>query len=213
MLITNDSKIYAGDTEIVKAYQGTNIVFEKDTMPYQQVNWLEINNRYFNTYFYPNQDTKVEIKLNSSATNAYWFGALSQIGGSFWNTNVYAFCNDGASYYVGYGYQSTAPRGNTTGEAIITLDKNVAKIDDNVLATLNYETFSPTVPIFLGKQNRGGSAIGSGWMNFSYCKIWDNGTLVRDFVPVLDNNNDPCLYDKVNKELYYSLGTGTISYG
>lgn len=33
MLVNNDSKIYAGTDEIVKAYQGTNVIYEKQTLP------------------------------------------------------------------------------------------------------------------------------------------------------------------------------------
>jgi hypothetical protein len=43
-------------------------------------------------------------------------------------------------------------------------------------------------------------------------KIWDNGVLVRDFIPVLDFDNRPCMYDKVNDELYYNQGAEEFSY-
>ena len=43
--------------------------------------------------------------------------------------------------------------------------------------------------------------------------IGNKATLVRDFIPVLDDNNVPCLYDKVNQEYIYNAGTGTFLYG
>ncbi len=45
------------------------------------------------------------------------------------------------------------------------------------------------------------------------CKIWDNGTLVRDFIPVLDVNGTPCMYDKVEGKFYYNAGTGQFIAG
>lgn len=36
---------------------------------------------------------------------------------------------------------------------------------------------------------------------------------VRDFIPVLDANGVPAMYDQVEKKLYYNAGTGTFSYG
>ena len=39
-----------------------------------------------------------------------------------------------------------------------------------------------------------------------YLKIWDNGVLKRDYKPVLDNQNRPCLYDLIEQKYYYSLG-------
>ena len=46
-----------------------------------------------------------------------------------------------------------------------------------------------------------------------YCQIIKNGVLVRDFIPVLDLNYVPCLYDKVSGRLFYNQGTGSFSYG
>ena len=40
----------------------------------------------------------------------------------------------------------------------------------------------------------------------------EGGNLVRHFVPCLDNNNVPCMYDAVEKQTYYNAGTGTFNY-
>ena len=44
-------------------------------------------------------------------------------------------------------------------------------------------------------------------------KIYDNDTLVRDFIPVLDDNGIPCMYDKVEDKFYYNMGTGQFIAG
>ena len=55
--------------------------------------------------------------------------------------------------------------------------------------------------------------------NFCSCKIYsakyydNNGILIRDYVPILDNNDVPCMYDKVNDEFYYNAGTGDFIAG
>lgn len=46
-----------------------------------------------------------------------------------------------------------------------------------------------------------------------YCKIYENNVLIRDFIPVLDDNEVACLYDLVEGKFYYNKGTGTFSYG
>ena len=46
-----------------------------------------------------------------------------------------------------------------------------------------------------------------------YFKIYEDETLVKDFIPVMDNNNVPCLYDKVEGKLYYNQGEGEFLYG
>ena len=47
-----------------------------------------------------------------------------------------------------------------------------------------------------------------------YVKIWDStNTLVRDFIPVLDPDDVPCLFDKVEQKFYYNAGTGQFIAG
>lgn len=41
-----------------------------------------------------------------------------------------------------------------------------------------------------------------------YFKIYEDNTLVRNFIPVLDENNVACLFDKVEGKFYYNQGTG-----
>ena len=43
--------------------------------------------------------------------------------------------------------------------------------------------------------------------------MYDGDTLIRDFIPILDENDVAYLYDKVEKKCYYNAGTGTFSYG
>ena len=46
-----------------------------------------------------------------------------------------------------------------------------------------------------------------------YCKIYDNDTLARDYIPVIDSSERPCLFDKVEKKCYYNQGTGEFLWG
>lgn len=45
-----------------------------------------------------------------------------------------------------------------------------------------------------------------------YFKVYEGGQLVLDLIPVLDSNNIPCVYDRVNDNFYYNQGTGEFSY-
>ena len=53
---------------------------------------------------------------------------------------------------------------------------------------------------------------------FSYMKLYGfsismNDILVRDFIPALDHNGIPGMYDKVEKKFYYNQGTGQFIAG
>ena len=47
---------------------------------------------------------------------------------------------------------------------------------------------------------------------FWYCKIWQNGVLVRDYIPVRKGTVG-YLYDRVSGKLFGNAGTGVFSYG
>ena len=49
-------------------------------------------------------------------------------------------------------------------------------------------------------------------MKLYYFKIYESDILVRDFIPVLDYQKVPCLYDRVSQSFYYNAGTGTFGY-
>jgi len=46
-----------------------------------------------------------------------------------------------------------------------------------------------------------------------YAKAYQDGVLVRDFIPVLDLDMTPCMYDKVSGRLFYNAGTGDFDAG
>ena len=78
---------------------------------------------------------------------------------------------------------------------------------DDVLLTEKVKNKGTTQMILFG--------AGSYFPNMIYfCKLWnpDDGTLVRNFVPVYMNGKAG-MYDKVNKEFYDNAGTGTFSVG
>lgn len=45
------------------------------------------------------------------------------------------------------------------------------------------------------------------------CKIYDNGTLVRKFIPVLNKSNIPCFYNTTTSSYFTNQGSGTFGYG
>ena len=52
-------------------------------------------------------------------------------------------------------------------------------------------------------------------IKFYSCKIWDDDELIRDFIPVISNEEghvgEAALFDKVRKEFYYNHGSGNFS--
>ena len=44
-----------------------------------------------------------------------------------------------------------------------------------------------------------------------YCKTWNGGSLVRDFIPVKTSCGTPAMYDQVTKTLFYNKGSGEFT--
>lgn len=44
------------------------------------------------------------------------------------------------------------------------------------------------------------------------CMIYDNTVPIMNFVPCLDVNSVPCMYDTIGRKPYYNVGTGEFNY-
>ena len=66
--------------------------------------------------------------------------------------------------------------------------------------------------IYLFARNNNGSADRYSSIRMYSFQIYDNNNLVCDFIPVLDKDGVPCLYDKVEDKFYYNEGSGEFLY-
>lgn len=96
----------------------------------------------------------------------------------------------------------------------LTYDFNANKTTvGSTTVSFTPETFSTGYPIYLFTLNDNGNPDSRYIKGRLYsCQIYDNGILVRDYIPVLDFSGVACLYDKVGGSLYYNRGSGAFSY-
>lgn len=95
-----------------------------------------------------------------------------------------------------------------------TLDNKApykCKIDENTYS-LSPGGSSPTnnVKLLLLSGYRDKSSVETSYCGIASiyaCQIYENNTLIRDYIPVLDDHNIACLYDKINSKFYYSATT------
>ena len=74
---------------------------------------------------------------------------------------------------------------------------------------------SQTLSLYLFTLNERGHDIGSVcWTNMKLysCEIYEDETLVKSYLPMLDDSMVPCLYESVNKETFYNAGSGSFTY-
>ena len=200
-----------------------------DNPKYQQVEYLEshyIDNTtggYINTGYYPNNNTKLEvlasgISANSfSVSNGTWFFGGRQayqqkMFGSYYDQSSQKLNSAFGSSMNSSSYSSTNMYGDNKK---IVLDSTGLYINDTKIVTnASTANFTSPAPLTLFALNNNGSVLSQTNYKIHYCKIWDNGILVRHLIPVLRKvDNVPGMYDKITGIFYTNGGTVDFTYG
>jgi len=98
------------------------------------------------------------------------------------------------------------------GTFTLTVDDNYVKINDTQ-NTMPLRV-SCSYDMFLFALNNGGNALSYATdMKLYEWKYYQNGVLKQWLIPVMNNDDVPCLYDKINGTFKYNVGTGSFNYG
>ena len=179
---------------------------------FTRVEWIEsTGEQYIDTGFTPNQDTRVvmyDIPMSvgsASGDCGMFFGSgypVQQKG-----FEAYAF--GGMITGVYNGVQKDGSAVSAGQRVVIDFNKNVCKITADGKVVLNHTftaaTFTSDVNLALfviPRQNKYYGRVRS-----KSCQIYDNGTLVRDYIPCIDENGDANLWDDVEGALADKEGT------
>lgn len=173
---------------------------------YQELDYIEFpGNKYVNTGYYPNDGTRVVTKLNiysnQKQTIAAIFGgrSTSTTGAfSFWRINTSTFRYD-------FGNKQNSINMTTSGEFTVDANKNKIAINSKTIQVTNY-TFASSSPLYIAStrdQNTNSPDSRRMYGKIYYFKIYDDGVLVRDYIPVKRlSDNKEGLLDKVEDEFY-----------
>lgn len=184
-----------------------------------KVNYVEYiqssGTQYIDTGFKPNNNTRVVMdcvlgSVPASTTVAYFGGRESA------DANNYAFMwvTDCLRSDYNNSYAQTWPisAGQEGNRRVIDKNKETTTVDGTSQSYTN-TTFQSPVNMLLLANNNNGTVQWKSPMALYSCKIYDNGTLIRDFRPCLDPDGVACLYDRATKEYYYNAGTGVFTAG
>lgn len=181
--------------------------------------------QYINTSIIPNGNTRVECKfipLDTKIQTIFCGGrtAVSETN-IYSNTMLYISQHIRRDYF---GSSKTSSSTYTTG-TIMTIDanKNIVTINGSTSEIANF-TLSSTIgkmPILLlctAMYNTSSSTITNleNYAKFKiyYYKIYDNDTLVRDFIPAKRVSDGMCgLWDKVNYKFYTDINGNNFTAG
>ena len=213
--IDGDRYIFSGDSQ-----SGYEWVYSPSRLPvgYTEVEYVENQNRsYLNTQFKPNQDTRIVAKMQCVTSSQYgrYIGA-----GRYNSRNAIQFdyeSNYNGTLHISWGTQSSwSTYSSCVGDYNVHIydwDKNYFYRDkgepNEFSATTTYGTFQCTDNLGIFSHIQNGNPSGQYSTEYLFGRmysfqIYDNGTLVRDLVPCIrDNDNTVGAYDIVNDVFYY----------
>ena len=188
---------------------------------YVRVDYIESSKQqYIDTLFKPNNNTSIDITfqyLSFDSGTKFIYGANN--GG--WSSLSYGL----ATYSGSQGFYAYANSDESIGEnAVANTRYRFNRIKNNITVykngtqtrtkTLSSSSFQCPYNLILFGVHWGSSVERFSNIRLYNCKIYDNDTLVRDFVPAKNTDtNELGLYDLVNDVFYTNQGTGTFAYG
>lgn len=191
---------------------------------YTPVEYIEsTGTQFIDTGFKANNNTKVEFKCafnNTTTTEAETLFCCRDLSNTASVSNSFTLAKlaNGTQLYNQYNTTSTSVNFTYSVGTMYTFtkDKNVLYVDGTAIRTDATATFQSTKNMLLFCFDNGSRAYilnNFGALKLYGCKIWDNGTLVRDYTPVKDQDNIGCLYESVENKLYYNNGGGSFNVG
>lgn len=172
---------------------------------YAQLAYVESDGtQYVNTNFAPDNNTRVVCDVVFPVTDlGTWLFGARPGGGQ------YCFLSYQNQYRSDYANSTDDEMVSIvpTGRFTVDKNKNVTYINGDVARTAAQSTFSCTQNLYLFACNQSGVANGYGSLKLYSCTIYDNDTLVRDYVPCQNAQGVAGLYDLVN-DTFSASGIG-----
>lgn len=189
---------------------------EGSTLPsgYTKLYYIQSNGaQYINSGFKPNQDTRVLAEMQCVSSSGWTQSSLFGYSKSD-STQRYEFYQYNHAFY--------SPYNDATGESIslitekIKIDKkyNLTTVNNETISSSSYAQFQCEGNMYIFALNEEGSLKNlSGEKRLYSFRIYDDGTLVRDFIPCKNPSGVVGLYEIVEGKFYQNQGTGEFIAG
>ena len=169
--------------------------------------------QYINTGFNPNQNTRVVVDAKPlSVTQARTWCIFGVRTRTFFELYKASTSNMRLTFLYGSTYTQGFNSLDYTKRHTFEINKNTATVDGTTL-TYSIQTFQQTYPLFLFADDNNGKAEGIAAAELYSAKVYDNGTLIRDFIPCKNASGVIGLWDDVNGVFYQNAGSGTFDAG
>lgn len=181
----------------------------KVTLPkgYTQLEYIQSSGtQYVDTNVKPTQAFLLDISIQTLQTTSGGIAVSDQT----WGTNGFGvWCNAAA-----FGSQTKQSLSlYNDAPIVIKLSQSGLFLNGSSIWTVNSETFTVPANMYLFALNRNGVISEKLTGKLYSCKLYNNATLIRDFIPCKNGAGAIGLYDLVNSKFYGNAGTGAFTAG
>lgn len=181
---------------------------------YTQLEYIESSGlQCIDSGFKPNQDSRVVMDIQMTAVSSTQFAFCSRGGSSESYNNPFGVLFSSTTVRSDFG-TSRVSLGDIGSTNRVTLDKNKTVCTVGGTSVTNVENKFQTIHnLILLASSEGGTPAYFAKAKLYSCQIYDNGTLIRDFVPCKNSGGVFGLYDILNDVFYQNAGSGTFTAG
>lgn len=170
--------------------------------------------QYIDTGYKPSYNSRVVVDVSDvPATTSFIFGTRD--GSSSTSPNQLVLYRSSATTirYDYFGTSKSASLSDASGRAVVIADANTLTWGDVTIT--NTAVSSGTCPntLLLFALNNNGTISKRDPFKLHSCQIYENDTLIRDFVPVKNEDGAVGLYDRVECKFYTNAGTDSFIAG
>ena len=234
MSFNNARHLSIGGKDVVRLELDGGAVWKGLPSGYKKLDYIETTGtQYIDTGFTPNQDSRVITRFKYKG-GTHIYGTRQSATSATSASGNFVLRAISSNWQPCYGYTlggTGVPHDNKWHTA--DQDKNVFRLDnigeydasaltagttvENGILTkvFDVQTFTAPRTLLIGAINSaaGGGKIYIGKGCFGDTQLYDNGKLVRDYIPCETPNEEIGMYDTVNAVFYGNAGTGAFLFG
>lgn len=198
--------------ERVIKYNGERFAEVDEVLPYIETT----GGQYIDTLYHTNINTAIEVSFQTKATGQWLFGTRISYGT---NDTFAAYIGGTTMIWCQLADASSSTQFNTSNfsdkQSVLVMNKDNAKLNGQQIGTFNIAAMQESkYPAYIGTINDGGAGEYRYFVGKIFgARIWDNGELVRFFVPARDKDGNIGFYDLVTHQMFLNAGTGNFAYG
>ena len=220
----SDFRVYTtalSEKDILKLYQETQKIDNKGNLYCSELNELERRVEYLESHSYdgaanyintkvnPTNNTAIEIKINVPSDVEHSWDRLYGCH-NYFRTQASDGYGNKQNFYWDYPDNAQVCTITFEYDTDITIkqDKNYLFVNGELQYTFTDGEWAVNNSIYLFYAY---ASDRCGIFKLYYCKIWEDGILVRDFLPAISTEEghigEACLFDTVENKYYYNQGT------